>query len=186
MNRSLAISLMFVALVTGFFVGYAATPEYTQMRSDQTAMMELGPADRQLEKRYLTGMISHHLTAIDLSRQVLEHSEREELRSLAQNIITADEKGIRELMDWKQAWYQDNTEVTRFTRTNLGTADESFDLRFLNALIAHHDEAIALNKEIQTKSSRNEVLTLASNVVTGLSESKLQLESWRKEWYGNN
>ncbi len=182
MNRSLAISLILLALIAGFMGGYSFNPGYREMRAEQN-MMELGVADRTLDKRYINGMIAHHLSAIDMAKQALEQSDREEVRTLSQAIITADEKGIAELMEWKKAWYNDSTKVTRFTQINLGTRDENFDLRFMNALIAHHVEAIKVNNEVQTKSSRNEVLTLASNVVSGLSASKEQLEAWRKEWY---
>jgi uncharacterized protein (DUF305 family) len=149
-----------------------------------TEMMDLGPADRELDKRYLNGMIAHHMSAIYLLEQAQEHSQRPEIKDLATSVIAADTEGIEQLYQFKRNWYGDERPVTEFTRVELGTADETFDLRLLNALIAHHEEAIAVAQEVRTKSSRTEVLSLADEVITSLSSNADQLRTWRSTWYG--
>jgi uncharacterized protein (DUF305 family) len=48
-------------------------------------------------------MIPHHQAAIDMAKVLLDHGKDPELRKLAQNIITAQEKEITEMEDWLDA-----------------------------------------------------------------------------------
>ena len=68
-------------------------------------------------------------------------------------------------------------------KINVGSSDKNFDLRLLNTLIHHHQDAIAMSKEVMTKSSRNEVLDIASTAIVDLTAGVEQFNSWRKEWY---
>jgi len=180
------LGIYFVIFMIGLGAGYALTPEYAQMKAEKlTPMAELGQADAFLDLRYVNGMIAHHLSAIDMAKQALVHSKRPEILDLAQVIITSDERGIQQLYDYKRAWYSDTQEVKVYEKKQLGTGDELFDLRFINALLAHHQMAIETAREVAQKSTRNEVLTLADEVDTNLSASAKQLAEWRKQWYEN-
>lgn len=184
MSKLLVYSLIIIAFIVGLGAGYTLTPEYAStMQEKNISMVPLGRADRFIDQRYLNGVIAHHLTAIDLARQALEKSHREEIRTLAEEIIKSDEASIKQLMTYKQKWYKDSRNVGDFEKINLGDNDKRFDLRFLNALITHHIEAIDTAKEISTKSTRVEVLNLADEITQNLGENKLVLEQFRKDWY---
>jgi uncharacterized protein (DUF305 family) len=49
---------------------------------------------------FAVGMIPHHQAAIDMAKTVLEHGEDLEIRKLAEEIIVAQEREIRQLEDW--------------------------------------------------------------------------------------
>jgi uncharacterized protein (DUF305 family) len=66
---------------------------------------------------------------------------------------------------------------------NFGTYDEKYDLRFLNALIAHHESGLVMTKEIKSKSSRTEILNNADAVDTFLTTTLQVFKDWRKQWY---
>lgn len=187
MGKGIVSAIAVIAFLVGMGAGYALTPEYAAMRQSRaTGMAELGRADRYLDLRYVNGMIAHHRAAIFLSEQAKAQSKRPEVVALANTIIAADEAGIDALMGQKKRWYGDTKPVSQFNKVQLGQSDATFDLRFLNALIAHHDEAIAVAREVMTKSTRSDVLTLADSVVTSLNSSLATLKAWRKEWYGIN
>lgn len=184
MSKPFSFSLIIIAFVLGLSTGFILSPEYaTKMQSRGNQMVELGKADKFVDLRYIDNMIAHHLNAINMATQAKSISKRPEIVSLANDIITADEKGIKILYQQKQDWYKNTRQITNYEKINLGSYDDNFDLRFLNALIAHHDEAITNAKEIRTKSNRNEILNLADKVIQSLSASKANLIDWHNNWY---
>ena len=184
MSKTLTFSIVIVTFILGIGTGFILSPEYAnKMTTKRTAMVELGRADKFVDQRYIDGVIAHHLNAIFMARQAETNSERKEIRDLAKEIITADEKSIQELYEWKKSWVSNSKEITVYEKINLGASDDKFDLRFLNALIAHHEEAIMTAKEIRTKSQRNEILNLADTIIQNLSSGMDTLTEWRNNWY---
>jgi uncharacterized protein (DUF305 family) len=147
--------------------------------------MDLGNADRLVDLRYLNAMIAHHRGAMLLAEQA-EQSQRPEIRSLASAIQKDEPKLIEELYQWKRDWYRDTREVRDPVRVQIGSYDEKLDLRFLNALIAHHEAGILMTQEIRMKSSRKEVLDNADAVENFLKTTLVALKEWRKAWYNVN
>lgn len=180
------IGIYFVVFMLGIGTGFFFTPEYAQMRVEKNSpMVELGMPDKFLDLRYLNNMIAHHLSAIDMADQALAASSRQEIIELAKIIIETDKRGIEQLYQYKREWYGDTREIKRYERTELGTADELFDLRFINALLAHHQMAIESARDVSQKSTRTDVLNLANEVETSLTSNAKQLSEWRKNWYEN-
>lgn len=177
----LATSLMVVCAIIGIGVGYFLTPQYALTMYDKSTM-DLGRADKWLDLRYVDAMIAHHRGAILVAQQA-EVSTRPEVKNLAIEIQKNEPVLIAELYAWKKAWYGDTRAVKDPIVPNLGTYDASFDLRFLNAVIAHHEAGIVMTKEVRTKSSRSEVLNNADAVEEFLTTSAAMLKDWRKNWY---
>jgi uncharacterized protein (DUF305 family) len=102
---------------------------------------------------------------------------------LAGAIRQDEPKAIAELYAWKKEWYNDTRSVRDPIVARLGTADTTFDLRFLNALIAHHEEGILMTKETRRKSSRSEILNNTDAVELFLVNGLKNLRDLRKNWY---
>ncbi len=181
-SLTLFISLASVVFVLGVAVGYFNTSEYQLTMYSQNAM-NLGPADAFLDKRYLEAMIAHHRGAMLLAQQIETGTTRDELKALSVEIQTNEPKLIAELYDWKKAWYKDIRPVRDPSVAQLGAADATIDLRFLNALIAHHEAGILMTQEVRTKTSRSEVLTNADAVEAFLKSSLVTLKQKRAEWF---
>jgi uncharacterized protein (DUF305 family) len=181
MNKYLASGLILIAFILGVSLGYVYTPNY-KMGID--TMVSLGPAGKTFDLNYLNKMASHHKGAILLAEQVKNQSQRPEIKALAEEILSGEPKLISQLLTWKKDWYKDSSGVVDPQVVNLGSYDSNLDLRFLNALIAHHEEGVLMAKEASAKSTRNEVLTDASNVANFLTNSAVMLKAWRSEWYG--
>lgn len=181
-STTLAISLMIVTSVLGWVAGYASTADYKVGMYDKTTM-DLGRPDRTLDLRYINAMIAHHRGAMLLAKQASTQTQRQEMKDLSVMILRDEPKAIAELYTWKKDWYGDTKQVKDPIVSNLGTYDEKFDLRFLNALIAHHEAGLLMTKEIKTKSSRTEILNNADAVDTFLTTTLKLFKDWRTQWY---
>lgn len=178
----LAASLMIVGTLIGIAFGYYLTPEY-RVTMYEADTMNLGQADRTFDLRYINAMIAHHRGAMLLAEQLAANTARPEMQVLAQGILADEPKAIAELYAWKEEWYGDTKKVRDPIVANLGPADEKFDLRFLNALIAHHQAGILMTKETRLKSSRAEILNNADAVEAFLTGGVTTLTGLRSEWY---
>jgi uncharacterized protein (DUF305 family) len=105
------------------------------------------------------------------------------MKQLSAEIIKNEPIAINELYTWKKEWYGDTKTVRDPIAAQLGSADKTFDLRFLNALIAHHEAGITMTKETHLKSSRTEILNNADAVEEFLTNGIIKLKDIRKEWY---
>lgn len=181
-STTLAVSLIIVTGILGWVIGYARTPEYRMNMYDKTTM-DFGRADRTLDLRYINAMIAHHRGAMLLATQANTQTQRQEIKEVSAMILKNEPDAIAELYAWKKAWYKDTRQVRDSVVPNLGTYDEKFDLRFLNALIAHHEAGLLMTKEINTKSSRTEILNNANAVDTFLTTTLQLFKDWRKQWY---
>lgn len=68
-----------------------------------------GPADgrtARAEVRFLEGMIDHHQMALDMAGDCLLKAVTESVKTLCQNVITAQSKEIAEMRGYLLIWYQ--------------------------------------------------------------------------------
>ncbi len=177
----LTISLMIVSCIVGTGLGYWLTPQYRLSMYDRN-VMDLGQPDRWIDLRYIDAMISHHRGAMLLAKQASTSGNRE-IENLAAGILRDEPANIAELYRWKKAWYGDIRPVRDPLVPHLGQYDRTFDLRFLNALIAHHRNGILMTREIRLKSSRSEILDNADKVETFLKGSLATLCTMRTNLY---
>lgn len=178
----LALGLVAVAAILGIGFGYYLTPEYRASMYERNAM-DLGRADRTFDLRYINAMISHHRGAMLLAEQLSTNTTRPEMKGLAQNILKDEPVAIAELYAWKKAWYGDTRSVRDPIVAKLGPSDDAFDLRFLNAMIAHHEMGVVMTEETKQKTSRVEILNNANAVETFLVNGLTALRDLRSDWY---
>jgi len=67
-----------------------------RMHATMSGMEYTGDADIDFAR----GMIPHHQAAIDMAKTVLEHGEDPEIRKLAEDVIAAQEREIKQLETW--------------------------------------------------------------------------------------
>jgi uncharacterized protein (DUF305 family) len=180
-STALAVALMIVSGVIGIGIGYWLTPQYS-LSMYEKGTMDLGEPDRWIDLRYMDAIISHHREAVLLAEEAAI-SERPEIRALTGEILKNEPLAIGELYRWKKEWYGDVRMVRDPRVPRLGSYDRTFDLRFLNAMIAHHEAGIRMTGEIRLKSSRSAILDNADDVEQFFHEGLGMFRAWRTSWY---
>jgi uncharacterized protein (DUF305 family) len=165
--------------------------------------MDLGLADANYDLRFIDGMIPHHEGGVVMAKEALQKSKRPEIKKLATEIIKAQDREIVELKQWRSSWYPKapnepqawhsemkhmmamTPEQSRAMRMDmdLGAADGEFDLRFMNAMIPHHEGAVVMAKDAQSKSKRPEIKKLALSIISSQEAEINQMKQWRQAWY---
>ena len=56
------------------------------------------------DKEFLKQMILHHQQAVDMSKYAQTNAKHQEVKDLAQAVITAQEKEIADMKNWQQKW----------------------------------------------------------------------------------
>jgi uncharacterized protein (DUF305 family) len=166
--------------------------------------MDLGPADANFDLRFIDAMIPHHQGAVVMAKDVLQKSKRPELQKLAQEIIKAQEQEIAQMQQWRKQWYAGMSDTpmawhapmghmmmmskeqrqSMMMTMDLGPGDAKFDLRFLNAMVPHHEGALVMAKDALQKSKRPELQKLAKSILSSQEAEIKQMKQWHKAWYG--
>ncbi|PZP46909.1 MAG: DUF305 domain-containing protein [Azospirillum brasilense] len=84
------------APVTGQAASSPSTAEYRAAMEKMHAAMAI-PYTGDADKDFVAGMIPHHQGAIDMARIVLKYGKDPEIRKIAQDVVSAQEREIREL-----------------------------------------------------------------------------------------
>ncbi|MCU0493954.1 MAG: DUF305 domain-containing protein [Chloroflexaceae bacterium] len=139
------------------------------------------------DAQFIDGMIVHHQGAIVMANQALKESQRPEIRQLSETIVQAQQAEITQMQGWRAAWFP-NLAETKGMNMDMGpmevaAGDAPFDQRFIEAMIPHHEGAIAMAKEAQQKAERQEIKTLASQIITAQEAEIAQMRGWLKEWF---
>lgn len=71
------------------------------MGMDTATLTTAEPFDRE----FIDMMIPHHQGAIRMARAELDKGSSDELKTLAQNIISAQTNEIKQMNDWRTKWY---------------------------------------------------------------------------------
>ncbi|MBW4552097.1 MAG: DUF305 domain-containing protein [Aphanocapsa sp. GSE-SYN-MK-11-07L] len=165
--------------------------------------MDLGPADPNFDLRFIDGMIPHHQGAVVMAKQALSKAKHPELKKLAEAIIKAQDQELAEMQQWRSQWYaqapatpmaydsqmghmmpmSEAQKQSMMMSMDLGAADPEFDLRFINAMIPHHQGALVMAEDALKKSQRAEIKTLAQNIITSQQAEIKQMQGWKKAWY---
>ncbi|MBH8575314.1 DUF305 domain-containing protein [Nostocaceae cyanobacterium CENA369] len=173
---------------------------------NHSMVMDLGTADANYDLRFIDAMILHHQGALAMAKDALQKSKRPEIKKLANDIIKAQNQEITQMKKWRTAWYpkagdkpiaydaQQNKTVDMSSKQmqammmnmDLGNADSEFDLRFINAMIPHHEGAVAMAKDALQKSQRPEIKNLAQEIIKAQNIEINQMKQWRKTWYNKS
>jgi len=102
--KALFAAALLVMMAPVAFADHATTAQEAYQEAMDKMMKEMQkPMSGDADKDYAMMMISHHQGAIDMSEAELKYGKNETLRAMAQKVIDAQTKEIKELKDWQAA-----------------------------------------------------------------------------------
>ena len=161
-----------------------------------TAPAEAAPNDADVT--FTQNMIPHHEQAIEMAKLVDSHTDRSELRKLADSIVSSQSQEMTQLQGWLRSWGKPatpsgghgghgDTEMpgmmseADMSRLMAATGPE-FDLAFVEMMAAHHQGAIDMANTELKDGSQPEVTRLAQQIIDTQQDEIDQLQRWKTEW----
>lgn len=71
--------------------------------SDMTDSLK-GKTGDDFDKAFISGMIAHHQGAIDMANLAKQNAKHDEIKNLADDVISAQTKEINEMKSWQSQW----------------------------------------------------------------------------------
>jgi uncharacterized protein (DUF305 family) len=150
-------------------------PDGTMMGNNMP-MENMGSMDHSMmmvtsEREFVTGMIPHHQEAVDTATEVLARGgSTEEIRTLATDIIAAQEREITMLKKWHLAWYgeayAEDGKYQPMMRDLSQLEGAALDKRFLEDMIPHHMGAIMMAQSVRPHIEHQEITEMVAAIMS--------------------
>ena len=145
------------------------------------------PSDAPYDLLFLDSMIVHHQGAIDMAQDALANAQQSDLKSFAQNVIMQQDGEITQMKVWRAKWYPDAAETSglgmHMGDMSIGTDTTiSYDIRWIDAMISHHEGAIDMANDALKKSQNPDIINLCNAIIQAQSDEIAQLKAWRAQW----
>ena len=145
------------------------------------------------DRAFIDAMVPHHRGAVEMAEVALENADHEEIRSLAEDIVSTQEAEIEELRAIKQQEFgtsevpmemnAQEMEVMGMTDPGELATKDLFDKAFIDAMIPHHLSAIEMASVALRKSDNAQIKEIAGDIVDAQKKEIAQMQRWREEWY---
>lgn len=146
------------------------------------------------DERFIDAMVSHHQGAIDMAQVALVNAEHPEIRTLAEDIVSAQETEIVQLRSIKQEQFGTSgvsMDMSAEEMEGMGMMmepeelanQEPFDKAFIDNMIPHHESAIEMANVVLEQSENPEIREIAGAIVEAQEGEIEQMGLWREEWY---
>jgi uncharacterized protein (DUF305 family) len=192
MKRNVVISMLSLALF-GLVLAQGIGPGHQQHHGlGPQAQGEMQPgmmSQVESELDFLRQMIVHHQEAISSARQILEVTEREEVRALAAQIIEAQGREIETMEGWLEAWYPAQAQERPYQpmmRSFVGLTPQEAERAFIEDMIMHHMMAVAAARQLLRRNlaEHEEVRVLAQEIMNEQTRGIAEMQTWLRDLYG--
>lgn len=187
------IGLLVGIILTGFVAGYSVNHGYngmTQMMGVNNNYMNSSNVDKQ----FIEQMIPHHESAIAMAKLALQKTKHDEVKTLANNIITSQSAEIKTMKQWYKDWY--GTDVPTVSANNMWgggmmnsqtstdelSAASDFDKTFLSQMIEHHQMAVMMANMLSISTNRPEMKKLGNDIITAQNKEIGDMQKWQQQW----
>jgi len=153
-----------------------------------------------IDRHFIEQMIPHHEGAIEMAKLAQERATQTEIKTLAASIIKSQTEEIVQMKSWYKDWY--GTEVPLEANESMGMGrgmmrggmmgDQNdmeslknandFDKAFIEEMIPHHQMAVMMANMLTQGTKREEMKTLAQNIIEAQTKEINDMRMWYKTW----
>jgi uncharacterized protein (DUF305 family) len=145
------------------------------------------------DDRFLDMMSAHHAMAIAMAQVEIQQGARPELVQLARGIVGAQTKEIDEMRQTKQQLYGTARVPLRMNSEQMQNGgmlapdqlghEPDVDLAFIDSMIPHHAEALAMASVARLQSRQASIVKLARGIIDSQSREIGEMVGWRQQWF---
>jgi uncharacterized protein (DUF305 family) len=162
--------------------------------SGGTASGMLMEDGRYSDRRFIDAMVPHHEGAVEMAEVAMKNAEHDEIKRLAEEIVSAQEAEIRELKAIKQEEFGTSRVPMDMSMKEMEAMgmmmdpqalakEDPFDKAFIDNMIPHHRSAIEMANLAAKETDNAEIRDLATGIVEAQRREISQMEQWRNQWY---
>ncbi len=136
------------------------------------------------ERAFLSAMIAHHEGALEMARLALERAKDRQVRAWAEAILKVQEREIALMRSWlsglgglDQGAYAAMRQEMAGMLKRLKEAKDP-DRAFVEEMLLHHKEAVAMALEALTTAKDPRVLDLARDIALGQTQEMHAFRLW--------
>lgn len=157
-----------------------------------------------IDAHFIEQMIPHHEDAITMAKLAIEKSQHQEIKTLAQNIISSQSSEIEQMKNWYKDWYgrelptgnqvmnihgmmSNNSGMHMGKMGNDSDLEQlksatNFDKMFIEEMIPHHQMAVMMASMLKQGTTRQEMKQLADDIITAQTSEIDQMRKWYLDW----
>ena len=200
----LALAAIVFVYRDSLFPKVSVQPTVTNSRVDKTstAYRQYGEMTGETyDRNFIANMIAHHEGAVTMAQLALTNAKHQELKDMANDIISAQNGEISQMKSWQQAWgYPSSSSDNMMDHSAMGMMDEmagmenelkgktgdEFDKAFIEQMIMHHQGALDMAAPGEKNAEHQEVKDLSKAIVSAQTKEIQQMKQWQQEWGYDN
>ena len=90
--------------------------------------------------------------------------------------------GMRTATDSQGMMHNNDMTMGEMSASLQGKTGDSFDEAFLSGMIAHHQGAIDMAKQVQANAKHDELKAMANDILAAQSKEITQMQNWQSQW----
>ena len=145
---------------------------------------------------FISDMTAHHRGAIEMAEIAQKQADHTEIGTLADDIISAQQgeiaamKAVRDdmrAMGMHDGGHMGMSEHTMGMDMDMAALERAtpFDRAFIDAMVPHHQGAIAMAKAELANGTQPALRKMATDIISAQTKEIAQMKQWRKAWYGS-
>ncbi len=133
------------------------------------------------DEEFISQMIPHHQEAIDTSNIVIRKSTNSNIKQFAKGVVDAQSTEVNQMKEWYALWFSKEYTPTSNYLPMMGNLTqlnvEELEKDYITGMIAHHNGAIEMAKQILPITQRSEIKKMAEDIISVQTEEVNTLQN---------